>query len=153
MLGALGIGKGGGSGGIIDGGKGGGGGTGADTSTFFGSTLSSGTESVCVSMEINSEAFGKTIGSTSITVALSTIRFFSVVFFGDVSNWAHRLHPLPLEISEGFCGEVATTLTEPTERFLLKRFGSGRVVDPVGVLGDVRDLTGVFVFIGEGVFV
>lgn len=36
-------------------------------------------------MDTNSGAMGKTIGSTSITVALSTIRSFALFLRGDVS--------------------------------------------------------------------
>lgn len=80
------LGKGGGGGGagmfII----GGGGGIGAKTSSFFTSpfSFSSISGSVCVSMDMSSGALGNSIASTSITVALSTIRF-SVILIGDVS--------------------------------------------------------------------
>lgn len=69
---------------------GGGGGIGAETVSLglVTSVTSSRSFSVCVSMDLSSGALGKSIGSTSITVALST-NFFSLrfgVFFGDDSN-------------------------------------------------------------------
>lgn len=126
---------------------GGGGGIGAETVSFLTSVISPPSESVCVSIEIISGALGNSIGSTSITVALSTIRL-SLFFLGDIRNWAHRLHPF--EESALFGGDDAE-LTESTERFRRNFFGSARLVVPVGVLGDVRDLT-VLAFVGDGVF-
>lgn len=126
---------------------GGGGGIGAEAVSFLTSVISPPSGSVCVSIEIISGALGNSIGSTSITVALSTIRL-SLVFLGDVSSWAQRLQPV--EVSALFGGDAAV-LTESTERFRRNFFGSALLVVPVGVLGDVRDLT-VLAFDGDGVF-
>lgn len=123
------------------GGIGGGGGAATDGSIAFVDSSSSAlfslfSESVCVSTDFVSVGFGKTIGSTSMTVALSTKRF--AVFEGELS--IHFLHRAPLEVL--LTGEDVDE-TESAELFLRRRRVGVDANPPVGVLGVVLDLSGL----------